>query len=148
MIRTPDAEVNTDGAELVLRRREARAASSIRHQARVAKVPALEMSSTQGNRLGHHRNSSVILQGDNSIGEFFSVALTSGHQQADTGTKMIHIGKNTKSTIIAKGISAGHSENTYRGLGENSAGAENARNFYPVRLDADRAGQRCPSPLR
>lgn len=58
---------------------------------------------------------SVILQGDNSIGEFFSVALTSGHQQADTGTKMIHIGKNTKSTIIAKGISAGHSENTYRG---------------------------------
>lgn len=58
----------------------------------------------------------MILQGDNSIGEFFSVALTSGHQQADTGTKMIHIGKNTKSTIIAKGISAGHSENTYRGL--------------------------------
>jgi len=72
---------------------------------------------------------SVILQGDNSIGEFFSVALTSGHQQADTGTKMIHIGKNTRSTIIAKGISAGHSENTYRGLVKILPGAENARNF-------------------
>lgn len=59
---------------------------------------------------------SVILQGDNSIGEFFSVALTSGYQQADTGTKMIHISNNTKSTIIAKEISAGHSENTYRSL--------------------------------
>ncbi|BBI91882.1 component of SufBCD complex [Serratia symbiotica str. Tucson] len=72
---------------------------------------------------------SVILQGDNSIGEFFSVALTSGYQQADTGTKMIHIGNNTKSTIIAKGISAGHSENTYRGLVKILPGAENARNF-------------------
>lgn len=72
---------------------------------------------------------SVILQGDNSIGEFFSVALTSGHQQADTGTKMVHIGKNTKSTIIAKGISAGHSQNTYRGLVKILPGAENARNF-------------------
>ncbi|OKB65776.1 Fe-S cluster assembly protein SufB [Serratia marcescens] len=72
---------------------------------------------------------SVILQGDNSIGEFFSVALTNGHQQADTGTKMIHIGKNTRSTIIAKGISAGHSENTYRGLVKILPGAENARNF-------------------
>ncbi|MEX2939781.1 Fe-S cluster assembly protein SufB [Serratia fonticola] len=72
---------------------------------------------------------SVILQGDNSIGEFFSVALTSGYQQADTGTKMIHIGKNTKSTIIAKGISAGHSQNTYRGLVKILPGAENARNF-------------------
>lgn len=71
----------------------------------------------------------MILQGDNSIGEFFSVALTSGHQQADTGTKMIHIGKNTKSTIIAKGISAGHSENTYRGTVKILPGAENARNF-------------------
>ena len=59
---------------------------------------------------------SCILRGDNSIGEFYSVALTSGHQQADTGTKMIHIGKNTKSTIISKGISAGHSQNSYRGL--------------------------------
>jgi Fe-S cluster assembly protein SufB len=72
---------------------------------------------------------SVILKGDNSIGEFFSVALTSGKQQADTGTKMIHIGKNTKSTIIAKGISAGKSENSYRGLVKILPSAENARNF-------------------
>src|SRR5690625_7087055 len=59
---------------------------------------------------------SVILQGDNSIGEFYSVAVTNKKQQADTGTKMIHIGKNTKSTIISKGISAGNSNNSYRGL--------------------------------
>lgn len=72
---------------------------------------------------------SVILKGDNSIGEFFSVALTSGKQQADTGTKMIHIGKNTKSTIISKGISAGHSQNSYRGLVKILPTAENARNF-------------------
>ncbi len=72
---------------------------------------------------------SVILQGDNSIGEFFSVALTSGYQQADTGTKMIHIGNNTKSTIIAKGISTGYSQNTYRGLVKVLPGAGNARNF-------------------
>ncbi|WP_315710477.1 Fe-S cluster assembly protein SufB [Brenneria uluponensis] len=72
---------------------------------------------------------SVILRGDNSVGEFFSVALTSGHQQADTGTKMIHIGKNTHSTIISKGISAGHSQNTYRGLVKIMPSATNARNF-------------------
>ncbi|GFN46887.1 Fe-S cluster assembly protein SufB [Candidatus Regiella insecticola] len=72
---------------------------------------------------------SVILQGDHSIGEFFSVALTNGKQQADTGTKMIHIGKNTKSTIISKGISAGKSQNTYRGLVKILPGADNARNF-------------------
>ena len=59
---------------------------------------------------------SCILQGDDSVGEFYSVALTNNHQQADTGTKMIHIGKNTKSTIVSKGISAGHGQNTYRGL--------------------------------
>lgn len=72
---------------------------------------------------------SVILQGDHSIGEFFSVALTNGKQQADTGTKMIHIGKNTKSTIISKGISAGKSQNTYRGLVKILPDADNARNF-------------------
>lgn len=72
---------------------------------------------------------SCILKGDNSIGEFYSVAVTNGHQQADTGTKMIHIGKNTKSTIISKGISAGKSQNTYRGLVEIMPSAENARNF-------------------
>ncbi|MBG6061918.1 Fe-S cluster assembly protein SufB [Flavobacterium sp. CG_9.1] len=72
---------------------------------------------------------SVILKGDNSIGEFYSVALTNNYQQADTGTKMIHIGKNTKSTIISKGISAGYSNNSYRGLVRIGKGADNARNF-------------------
>lgn len=72
---------------------------------------------------------SVILKGDNSIGEFYSVALTNNYQQADTGTKMIHVGKNTKSTIISKGISAGYSNNSYRGLVRIAKGAENARNF-------------------
>ena len=72
---------------------------------------------------------SVILQGDNSVGEFYSVALTNHYQQADTGTKMIHIGKNTKSTIISKGISAGHGQNTYRGLVSVLPTAENARNY-------------------
>lgn len=72
---------------------------------------------------------SVILQGDNSVGEFYSVALTNHRQQADTGTKMIHIGKNTKSTIISKGISAGHGQNTYRGLVRVLPTATNARNY-------------------
>lgn len=72
---------------------------------------------------------SCILKGDNSVGEFYSVAVTNGHQQADTGTKMIHIGKNTKSTIISKGISAGKSQNTYRGLVQMMPSATNARNF-------------------
>ncbi|MGP1947528.1 MAG: Fe-S cluster assembly protein SufB [Arsenophonus sp. NC-PG7-MAG3] len=72
---------------------------------------------------------SIILQGDNSVGEFFSVALTNGNQQADTGTKMIHIGKNTHSTIISKGISAGRSQNSYRGLVKILPTAENARNY-------------------
>lgn len=72
---------------------------------------------------------SVILKGDNSVGEFFSVALTNNHQQADTGTKMIHMGKNTKSTIISKGISQKQSQNTYRGLVKIMKNAENARNF-------------------
>ena len=72
---------------------------------------------------------SVILQGDDSVGEFYSVALTKGYQQADTGTKMTHIGKNTKSTIVSKGISAGHGNNTYRGLVKVMPKAENSRNF-------------------
>jgi Fe-S cluster assembly protein SufB len=72
---------------------------------------------------------SCILQGDNSIGEFYSVALTNNYQQADTGTKMIHIGKNTKSTIVSKGISAGHGKNVYRGLVKMLKGAEGARNY-------------------
>ena len=84
---------------------------------------------------------SVILQGDNSIGEFYSVALTKAWQQADTGTKMYHIGKNTSSTIISKGISAGHGQNTYRGLVQVGPRAENARNF--TRCDSLLIGNEC-----
>jgi Fe-S cluster assembly protein SufB len=84
---------------------------------------------------------SVILKGDNSIGEFYSVAVTNNHQQADTGTKMIHIGKNTKSTIISKGISAGFSNNSYRGLVKVSKNASNARNFS--QCDSLLMGDKC-----
>ena len=72
---------------------------------------------------------SCVLQGDNSVGEFYSVALTNNYQQADTGTKMVHIGKNTRSTIISKGISAGHGQNSYRGLVKVLKGATGARNY-------------------
>src|SRR5205814_3687444 len=72
---------------------------------------------------------SCILQGDASVGEFYSVALANNRQQADTGTKMIHLGKNTRSTIVSKGISAGRGQNTYRGLVKVAKGAENARNY-------------------
>src|SRR5512140_3853002 len=72
---------------------------------------------------------SCILQGDESVGEFYSVAVTNNYQQADTGTKMIHIGKNTRSTIVSKGISAGHGQNSYRGLVKIVKAAENARNY-------------------
>jgi Fe-S cluster assembly protein SufB len=84
---------------------------------------------------------SVILKGDNSIGEFYSVAFTKGKQQADTGTKMHHIGKNTKSTIISKGISAGESNNSYRGLVKINKGADGARNFS--QCDSMLLGDRC-----
>jgi Fe-S cluster assembly protein SufB len=84
---------------------------------------------------------SVILQGDDSIGEFYSVALTANKQQADTGTKMVHIGKNTRSTIVSKGISAGNGQNTYRGLVKVNAGAEGARNYS--QCDSMLMGDRC-----
>jgi len=84
---------------------------------------------------------SCILRGNNSIAEFYSVAVTNNHQQADTGTKMIHIGKNTKSTIISKGISAGFSENSYRGLVKVMKGAENARNYS--QCDSLLLGDKC-----
>jgi Fe-S cluster assembly protein SufB len=84
---------------------------------------------------------SVILKGDDSIGEFYSVALTKGYQQADTGTKMIHIGKNTRSTIVSKGISAGHGQNTYRGAVKILKGADNARNFS--QCDSMLIGDQC-----
>ena len=84
---------------------------------------------------------SCILKGDNSSGEFFSVALTNNRQQADTGTKMIHIGKNTRSRIVSKGISAGFSQNSYRGLVKVAGGAENARNFS--QCDSLLLGDKC-----
>lgn len=84
---------------------------------------------------------SVILKGDNSIGEFYSVALTRNHQIADTGSKMYHIGKNTKSKIVSKGISAGVSQNSYRGLVQIGKGAEKARNF--TQCDSLLIGDRC-----
>src|SRR5215207_8734216 len=84
---------------------------------------------------------SCILQGDNSVGEFYSVALTNNFQQADTGTKMIHIGKNTKSTIVSKGISAGFGQNTYRGLVKILKGAENSRNY--TQCDSLLLGDKC-----
>ena len=84
---------------------------------------------------------SCILKGDNSVGEFYSVAVTNNHQQADTGSKMIHLGKNTKSTIISKGISGGKSHNSYRGLVRINKNAINARNFS--QCDSLLLGDRC-----
>ncbi|MAM19579.1 MAG: Fe-S cluster assembly protein SufB [Gramella sp.] len=84
---------------------------------------------------------SCILKGDNSVGEFYSIAVTNNFQQADTGTKMIHLGKNTKSTIISKGISAGKSQNSYRGLVQVNRRAENARNFS--QCDSLLMGNKC-----
>lgn len=84
---------------------------------------------------------SCLLRGDNSVGEFYSVAVTNNYQQADTGTKMIHLGKNTSSTIISKGISAGHAENAYRGLVRISAKADNARNY--TQCDSLLMGDKC-----
>jgi Fe-S cluster assembly protein SufB len=84
---------------------------------------------------------SCILMGDNSVGEFYSIAITNNYQKADTGTKMIHLGKNTKSKIISKGISAGFADNTYRGLVDISAKANNARNF--TQCDSLLMGNKC-----
>jgi Fe-S cluster assembly protein SufB len=84
---------------------------------------------------------SCILEGDGSVGEFYSVALTNRRQQADTGTKMIHIGKNTTSTIVSKGISAGHGQNTYRGLVQIGKDASGARNY--TQCDSMLIGDKC-----
>jgi Fe-S cluster assembly protein SufB len=84
---------------------------------------------------------SCVLMGDHTVGEFYSVALTNNHQQADTGTKMIHLGKNTKSLIVSKGISAGKSQNSYRGLVKVSKKADNARNFS--QCDSLLLGDKC-----
>ncbi|MCZ6446517.1 MAG: SufD family Fe-S cluster assembly protein, partial [Planctomycetota bacterium] len=82
-----------------------------------------------------------ILLGDNSVGEFYSIALTNNHQQADTGTKMIHIGKNTTSNVVSKGISAGFGQNTYRGMIKINKGADRARNF--TQCDSLLIGDKC-----
>jgi Fe-S cluster assembly protein SufB len=84
---------------------------------------------------------SVLLEGDNSVGEFYSVALTNNYQQADTGTKMVHIGKNATSTIVSKGISAGHGQNSYRGLVKVVKDADNARNYS--QCDSLLMGDKC-----
>jgi Fe-S cluster assembly protein SufB len=84
---------------------------------------------------------SCILLGDNAIGEFYSVAVTNNYQQADTGTKMVHIGKNTRSTIVSKGIAAGHGQNSYRGLVKVQKGATHARNFS--QCDSLLLGDKC-----
>jgi Fe-S cluster assembly protein SufB len=84
---------------------------------------------------------SCILQGDDSVGEFYSVALTNGYMQADTGTKMIHLGKNTKSTIVSKGISADRSHNTYRGLVKIAPKAKGSRNY--TQCDSMLVGAMC-----
>jgi Fe-S cluster assembly protein SufB len=84
---------------------------------------------------------SCILKGDDSVGEFYSVAMTSGKQQADTGTKMIHIGRNTRSTIVSKGISAGRAQNSYRGLVKVLKSAVGARNY--TQCDSLLIGDRC-----
>ncbi|MBI3284098.1 MAG: SufD family Fe-S cluster assembly protein, partial [Burkholderiales bacterium] len=84
---------------------------------------------------------SCLLRGDDSIGEFYSVALTANRQQADTGSKMVHIGRNTRSTIISKGISAGHGQNAYRGLVKVLKSAEGARNY--TQCDSLLLGEQC-----
>ena len=84
---------------------------------------------------------SCVLKGNNSVGEFYSVAVANNYQQADTGTKMLHIGRNTRSTIVSKGISAGHGQNSYRGLAKVVAGAENARNY--TQCDSLLMGDKC-----
>ncbi|MGH8119855.1 MAG: Fe-S cluster assembly protein SufB, partial [Gammaproteobacteria bacterium] len=84
---------------------------------------------------------SCILRGDNSVGEFYSVAVTNNYQQADTGTKMIHLGKNTRSTVISKGIAAGHGQNAYRGLVKIGKSAANARNY--TQCDSLLMGDKC-----
>jgi len=84
---------------------------------------------------------SCVLKGDHSVGEFYSVAVANHYQQADTGTKMLHIGKGTKSTVVSKGISAGHGQNSYRGLVKISVGAEGARNY--TQCDSLLMGDQC-----
>jgi Fe-S cluster assembly protein SufB len=109
----------------------------LRHQARrLPRQPNSKISWTQvetGSAITW-KYPSCILRGDNSVGEFYSIAVSNGYQQADTGTKMIHIGKNTSSRIISKGISAGQSDNTYRGLVSSPPQGRECAQLHPVRL--------------
>ena len=89
---------------------------------------------------------SCILRGDDSQGEFYSIAITNNYQQADTGTKMIHLGKNTRSRIISKGISAGHAQNTYRGLVNVHPPRRECAQFHAMRFAADRRATAAPIP--
>jgi Fe-S cluster assembly protein SufB len=133
-----------DGAELVPGRRERRRRHlQLRDQARRVPRRAQQDQLDPGrDRLGDHLEVPELrAAGDDSVGEFYSVALTHHRQQADTGTKMIHLGKRTKSKIISKGISAGRGQNTYRGLVQGRAGAEGARNY--TQCDSLLIGKRC-----
>jgi len=118
----------------------------LRDQARRVSRPRLQdLLDPGGDGLGDHVEvPGCILQGDDSIGEFYSVAVTNHRQQADTGTKMIHMGKNTRSTIVSKGISAGRGQNTYRGLVKILKGADHARNYS--QCDSMLIGDRCGAP--
>ena len=133
-----------DRAELVSRRQGRQGRHlQLRHQARHLRGDRSKISWTQvetGSAITW-KYPSCILQGDDSVGEFYSVALTNNKQQADTGTKMIHIGKNTRSTIVSKGISAGNGQNTYRGLVKICKNAPNARNY--TQCDSLLLGDRC-----
>ena len=133
-----------DGPELVSgRRRRPRRNLQLRHQARLCSGARSKVSWTQvetGTAITW-KYPSCILKGEGSVGEFYSVALTNNRQQADTGTKMVHIGANTRSTIVSKGISAGKSNNTYRGLVRVLPNAENVRNF--TQCDSLLLGDKC-----
>ena len=123
--------------------KEGREASIFRDQTRnfAAKTPVCRGRRSKPVRLSAWKYPSCILAGDNSVGEFYSVAMTNHFQQADTGTKMIHVGRNTRSRIVSKGISAGRSENSYRGLVRVAKAAENARNYS--QCDSLLIGDKC-----
>ena len=133
-----------DGPELVSGRRRRQGRDlQLRHQARAVRGARSKVSWTQvetGSAITW-KYPSCILKGEGSVGEFYSVALTNNRQQADTGTKMVHIGANTRSTIVSKGISAGQSNNTYRGLVRVLPSAENVRNF--TQCDSLLLGDKC-----
>jgi hypothetical protein len=131
-----------DGAELVSGRQGRQGRHlQFRHQARrLPRQPLQDLLDPGRDRFGDHLEIPVLHPARRrfSVGEFYSIAVSNGYQQIDSGTKMIHLGKNTSSRIISKGISAGHSDNTYRGLVSAHRKAENARNFTQCDSPADR----------